>query len=191
MQPGFVPPVDSSELRPKPMWFFVAAGIGVVGIVAGVLMLIYGIGGISAPMIRTFGEGETVSVRLDQDTAIYTADGATRYEATCVVTSADGKPVPTSTVGYSFTKQADGRQWQLLRTFPISTPGDYRVACTEARGPYAIADQPDVSRFVVGMVSLFALSGLGIVIGAVLAVVVGVKRGNHRRRLLDERLRRA
>lgn len=189
MQPGVAPAVASSELRPKRMWFVVAGGIAFAGVVAGVLMLVYGISGISAPMIRTFGEGETVSVRLDQDSAIYIASGDRMYGSTCVVTSADGKPVATNGEVAPFTKTVDGQQWELRRTFRVATPGDYRVACTEAPGPYAIANEPDVPRFVIGIVSLFALSGLGVLVGGILAIVVGVKRSNHRRRLLEERWR--
>jgi hypothetical protein len=36
---------------------------------------------------------------------------------------------------------------------------------------------------------LFVLSGIGIVIGGIMAIVVGVKRSNHRRQLTDQRLR--
>jgi hypothetical protein len=171
------------------MWFLVAAGIALAGIVAGVLMLVYGIGGVAAPMTKTFDEGETVTARLDQDTAIYLPANVSAFQALCTATSADGKPVPLETPGYTFTKTADGRQWRLIRTIRVTTPGDYDIACTESSGPYAIANEPDVSRFVVGIVSLFVLSGLGIVIGGIMAIVVGVKRSNHRRRLTDERLR--
>jgi hypothetical protein len=171
------------------MWFLVAAGIALVGIVAGVLMLVYGLGGIAAPMTKTFDEGETVTARLDQDTAIYLSGNESVYRATCTATSADGKPAPLEAPGYTFTKSADDRQWRLIRTIRVTTPGDYRIACTESPGPYAIANEPDVSRFVVGIASLFMLSGLTIVIGGIMAIVVGVKRSNHRRRLTDERFR--
>lgn len=187
-QQGF-PPIDSSEIRPKRTWFVVAAGIALAGIVAGVLLLVYGIGGVSAPMTRTFGEGETVSVRLDQDTAIYLSTDENAFRVKCTATSADGKPAQLDTPTYSFTKTADDREWRLIRTIRVSATGDYEIACTETPGPYAIANEPDVSRFVIGLVSLFVLSGLGVVIGGVIAIVVGVKRSNHRRRLTDERLR--
>ncbi|GAB3410667.1 hypothetical protein [Flindersiella endophytica] len=188
-QQGFPPPVDSSELRPKRMWFLVAAGIALAGIVAGVAMLVYGIGGIAQPMDKTFDEGETVTARLDQNTAIYLATDETVIRTNCTATSADGKPVQVDPPGYAFTKTADGRDWRLIGTVRITTPGDYDLACTESPGPYALADEPDVSRFVIGLVALFVVSGLGILVGGIIAIVVGVKRSNHRRRLTDERLR--
>lgn len=190
MQPGYRP-VDSAELRPKRVWFVVGAVIALAGIVAGGVMLAYGILGIAKPMTRTFAEGETVNLRLDQDTAIYLATEQNRYRANCEATAANGEPAAMRRPEYSFTRHADGQEWHLIRTIPVSTPADYEVTCTQTPGPYAISDQPDMRRFVIGVVSVFVLSGLGLLIGTPIAIVVGVKRSNHRRRLTEERMRGA
>src|SRR5262245_62333590 len=105
-QQGFPPPVDSSEVRPKRMWFIIAAAIALAGIVAGVGLLVYGIGGIAQPMSKKFDEGETVAVRLDQNTAIYLATSDSVIRVACTATSADGKPAQLDTPGYSFSKSS-------------------------------------------------------------------------------------
>lgn len=187
-QPGFPPPVDSSEIRPKRIWFVAATGVAVASFVAGIAMIVYGIFGIVILMDETFGEGETHTARLDADVAIYRATTDADSRVDCTATSADGKPAQLETPGYKFTSTVEDREWHLVRTIRVSAPGDYEIACTGEPGPYAISDVPDVGRFAIGMVSFFVLSGLGTASG-VLAIVAGVRRSGHRKRLAEERVR--
>jgi hypothetical protein len=179
---------------------------------AGVIALVFillGIGGFAWGLVNAirdiriderFGSGEAVTVRMvpQTRTGIYAREavsGATP-DAECAVTSPSGRNIPVTTPGGRFTMTVNGVTWYEIYVINTTEAGDHQVRCvsngTSALGTAAFATgkHPDAGFFgglVGGIASLFVLPLIGLITAGVIATVTGVKRGDHRKRLIAER----
>jgi hypothetical protein len=192
------PRIDPRDLKPGRGWFVVA------GVIALVFILV-GIGGFAWGLVtalgevklgKRFGAGEAVTVRMlpNPATGIFARQEPTggRTDADCTVTSASGQTVPLSAPNATFTSTINGVTWQEIYVVDVTAAGDYRVTCASAETPeFATGKDPELGTFFGGLAgglgALFVLPFIGMVIAAIIAIVTGVRRGNHRRRLLAER----
>lgn len=190
------PRIDPRELRPGRHWFVVA------GVIAFVLIAL-GIGGFAWGLVssirnlavdRPFQPNETVTVQMTPESpmGIYVALGAAGIptDAQCTVTSPSGQNVPITTPSGTFTVTTGGRTWQEIHVVEATEAGAHRVTCQGETGEYATGRHPDAAAFgglIGGIASLILLPLLGMVIGGTIAIVTGVKRSGHRKRLLAER----
>lgn len=198
MYPHAPPPrIDPSELRPKRRWYVVAVVIGAVVVLAGVGGFVYGV--VTAATAGGIGErfpvGETATVRLapQPQPAIYVSelDDGHAPSTECTVTSTTGDEVRVTRPSFAFTYTRGGTTWHLRYLVHAPAPGEYRVSCRPTSGnvstEHAMGQAPRTEQFFGGLfgglASLFVLPAIGLAVGGTLAIVVGTRRSNHRRRL--------
>ncbi len=202
MQPGPYPspasqyPVGTidQQVRPAKSWFVVAALIGVVGIIIAVVILARSIG-TYADRIDDFDRAllpATLEVEI-ADTGGYSIyheyDGADgdygfAYDPDVTVTDPSGDLVPLDDYVGSVTYSASGHEGEGLFTFAADEPGAYQVSATGDTGS-GIAVGRGVGRGLVGAIlGSLAIGTITVLAGAVLAIVVGVRRSGSRRALM-------
>ncbi|GAB3968195.1 hypothetical protein GCM10029978_037170 [Actinoallomurus acanthiterrae] len=182
MYPGTPNAFDPAQVRPRRAWFVVAALCIVVGVALGVVMLVFGITTGAGSRDKKFGAGETVTVSLKPDAAVYVPEGS-YGGADCRVASASGQAVSVTRPGYRFTTSSNGESWQVAGLVHVSAAGEYRVTCTGGDGRYAVGQAPRPSRLVVGILSSIGFFMVGIFSGVATIIVVAVRRNRHRTRL--------
>ncbi|MGC4863269.1 hypothetical protein [Micromonospora sp. DT41] len=186
------PVISPVELRPRRIWFFIAALIPVGGAVAavGVLLFVFlSEGDLGQPLTL----GQPVTVQLSDEKMVWfrTADGRPP-DVECAASPKDGGKM----VEFGQTKvlvagaKVDDGQWRGLLTLHARPAGRYEVICTAAgAGPQPALSIGDPPRFygpqdtAMGSLAALGVTSTGVVAGLVLAVVVAVRRGMHRARL--------
>ena len=181
MYPGTPNVIDPAEVRPRRVWFVVAAFGIVIGIALGVGMLVFGITTGAGSRDKKFGDGETVTVSLKPDAAIYEPEGSPGG-GSCRVTSASGQAVSVARPGYRFTTSSNGESWQLAGLVRVPSAGEYQVTCTGGDGRYAVGQAPRPSRLLIGILSMIGFFMVGVAGGVVTIIVVAVRRSRYRTR---------
>jgi hypothetical protein len=90
--------------------------------------------------------------------------------------------------------EVDDERWRGVLALHGDPGGRYEVTCmASGAGPTPILSIGDPPRFynarhtALGSLAAFGLASISVIIGAVLAVVVAVRRGSHRARLRQQR----
>jgi hypothetical protein len=191
--------VPAQELRPRRYWFAVAGLIAAVGALAGVGLFALGVAGAVDDFKRPdqrfrAGEPVTVPVVAATDKIIWiddAGDGSTILGPACTVTPVDGGTARIESIGMSLSYATEEAAWRGLYRLNAERDGQYQVTC-EASGAagaaqLAVGDPPRIKGFAGklggGLVALFGLPCLGLVVGGVLALVVALRRSEHRKRL--------
>jgi hypothetical protein len=201
MQPGPfgspTPPATTDQrVRPSLVWFWVAGAIALMGIIAGVVMIVRGITGYESA-IEDFDRADlpaTLEVEIT-DTGGYSIyheyDGA--YDEVfatppnVTVTDPSGNDVPLDDYDTSVTYSADGHEGEGVFTFDADERGTYEVTASGDSGN-AIAVGRGLGRGLVGaIVGGLAVGLAGVVVCAVIAIVIGVRRSRSRRALRPAR----
>lgn len=188
------PLIDPSELRPRRRWFVVAGAVAATGVVAGVLVFALGIVALvkGIPDLgQRFGNGEPVTVRMSAgETRTIYGTGNT-FDVECFSSRASEGRVTVSRGAYAFSFSSGGPTWHALYEVSVIRPGSYTLVCNGNDSMFAIGDPPNIGRFfgaIFGSIlALVGLPGMGVLGGAIIAIVVGVRRNGHRKRLLAER----
>jgi hypothetical protein len=177
----------SSQIRPGKKWFVVAGAIAVIGIVAGVAAFVFGL----VTVTRSVGNfeasslnGQSVSRHLEPGTYAFFVDENDSRAADCALT--EPNRVHTRPPNYTLTFTRNGRSWSYRGDVTVNDAGDYAMSCN---GPaFAVGKAPNGAKFAGGLAGalggLFGLPCLGIMIGAIIALVVGLRRGASRKALL-------
>lgn len=185
--PGPPPRIDSGQLRPRRRWFVVAGMIAAVcvgiGIVSFVLTLTSTIDSVDDD--RAFTSGQSVTLRFgpDDDAAIYVRSPFVA-RAHCKVVSGPAGSAPRVTVPDStFTVTKGSAEWERAFVLKADKDADYRVKCDDPGGvlTFAPGDDADFASFVGGIVVTVVVPLLGLLAGSGIAIIVGVRRGRHRR----------
>lgn len=183
---------DDSPLRPSSAWYWVGVVIMVAGIVGGI---VFGVTRVSDavgkvddfPRVAVPGSAE-----IDLDAGGYTVfheyPGASQsygfsFTPTVEITAPDGAPVDLDSYAGSETYNLSGHEGRAVWTFDAPVGGAYRV---EVRGEPEPFEEIAIGTSYVGQMLLgifggIAFAGLGVLIGGVLMIVIGVKRGRARR----------
>ncbi|MFF1711117.1 serine/arginine repetitive matrix protein 2 [Streptomyces sp. NPDC058268] len=185
--PGPPPRIDSGQLRPRRRWFVVAGVMAAVcvgiGIVSFVLTLSSTVDSVDDD--RTFPSGQSVTLRFgpDDHAAIYVRSPSVA-RAHCKVVSGPAGSAPRVTVPDStFTVTKGSAEWERAFVLKSDTDADYRVKCDDPGGvlTFAPGDDADLASFVGGIVVTVVVPLLGLLAGSGIAIIVGVRRGRHRR----------
>jgi hypothetical protein len=87
--------------------------------------------------------------------------------------------------GFHITSNSD--EYEEVNRFRAPVDGEYTVACARPAGlPIAVGPHVAVRRFVGPIVGMVAAFLIGVLISAVIAIVTGTRRSNHKQRLQRE-----
>jgi hypothetical protein len=192
---GYGPPGYDTFQSPPPMlkikpgiswivgaWLIAALSvvIGIGGFVAGVFSAF----GDAAPT-KSFGSGETVTVKLDP------VDGPVIYVSTTELTKfecgfQDGPgTVKLEQPDAQEIITSNGVVWEVGLRVGVDKAGDYRLTCTtdEAAGTrFGVGRELAADSLVGEVIALFAVPSAGILLAVIVTIVVLVKRRGARRR---------
>ncbi|WP_083958366.1 hypothetical protein [Herbidospora mongoliensis] len=140
----------------------------------------------------TFTGGETVKVDLNpaDSPAIWAAAGQPT-DVSCQVTGTDASQKITldKAVGTQ-TLTLDGTKWEMLFTIGVPASGQYQVACDGEGVKFGVGKQllsaaGDVAGgLVAGLAALILVPGFGFLLALITTIVVLVRRGRARRRMM-------
>ncbi|GAA3394154.1 hypothetical protein [Cryptosporangium minutisporangium] len=177
-------PIDPRVLRPGRVWYAIAAAITGLFVAVGIGVFLYaGVIAISAiPSFHSIHEsnGRNVSVALEAGTryALYVPIGASD---TCVL----GDGIDSEPLSSRVTVTRNGREWLRVAEITVAYDGAYTYRCEASQS--ALGESADDDEFgglvARAFLSVLGLSCLGVVVGGVIALVVGVRRSSHKRRL--------
>ncbi|GGV53135.1 hypothetical protein GCM10010277_50550 [Streptomyces longisporoflavus] len=185
--PGPSPRIDSAELRPRRRWFVFAGLIAAVcvgiGIVSFVMTLTSTVDSVDDD--RAFASGRSVTLRIgpDDDAAIYVRSPFVARAHCEVISGPAGSAPRVTTPDSTFTVTKGSVEWQRVFVLKADTAAEYGVTCDDPRGAliFAPGDDADFASFVGGIVVTVVVPLLGLLAGAGIAIIVGVRRGRHRR----------
>ncbi|MFI5959828.1 hypothetical protein [Cryptosporangium sp. NPDC051539] len=172
-------PVDTRRLRPRRSWYAVAVLIAVLFTAAGIGAFVFGI--VSATKSIPDFTRTVQSGQVDLQPGVY---GIFVPEGSSTACTYD-EGVTATTPGGQITFSRNGGSWTWVSTITVDTAGNYAINCDA--GQYALGGKPELGTFAGGIAGgVAALAGLpclGITIGGIIALVVGLRRSSHKRRL--------
>jgi hypothetical protein len=182
------PPYGPPPARVRPPLWWIAAGwaVAAVCVITGITLFVTGtVGGLvdSAPA-RTFAPGESVTLTIDpgRQPALYVqSTGRLTWE--CRI-GKGGRLVTTS----EQTLTANGVTWAMIALVNAPSKADYPIVCTvqepvQTRFGLGRSLSAGAGGFFGGLAAMVILPMAGIAVGAVVNVVVVIRRNAHRRRL--------
>lgn len=198
--PNWRPPgpvVDPKELRPARWWYWIVGALGLVGAVGGAITLVQGLASfLQFADVEELTVGESARIELDptEPMTIYALE---RTDGTVPLINCAGFPVSEGSIDLNASDLDsyvfNGRgSWRSMYDIEVTEAAPYRLECDAMVVPepgdrvgLARTGMPTAAIGWFGVAALFGFVGLGgsIVIG----LVVGIRRSNHRRRLLAER----
>jgi serine/threonine protein kinase len=177
--------VDAADLRPRRLWFVVAALILAAGI-ATCVVLLANLGGTGEPT-RTFAANETATVRLTRDSRPgFYATAIGSPAGRCFARDATGRQIWAKPNSGTESVTIDDTQWYVLSHLDLPADGTYQVGCTGANADarYGVGTLPEavtlITTFSIAILVPLAAGAAAIAI----TIAVAVRRGSHRRRLL-------
>jgi hypothetical protein len=190
MQPAAYPspPVISTEpLKPSGWWFGVAAAVAVAGLVAAIVVFAQTLGGL-IDKVNDFQRvslpgSTTVTLETGGYSVYHEFDGASGSTFTTIsvlITAPDGSEVTLDPYDADVTYSWGDHEGIAAYSFRADQPGQYQVSAEGAEGQVAIG-RGIGSGIVGGIAGAFALGIGGLVVGGVIALVVGIRRGRDRR----------
>ncbi|MBA0124182.1 hypothetical protein H0B56_01340 [Haloechinothrix sp. YIM 98757] len=179
--PGATRTPDRQVLRPRRYWYIVAAGLLVIGLVAG--------GALGWRANATYpsiegqvASGETEPVELDRAGMTIYTDKAF-LDGGCEVEDPDGQEVPLDPVASTETVTFDDTAWQVVLRSSTSVPaGEYAVSCSsDSDAVFGVG--PDASVFTAEALVFGAVgsAGLGAFLAGMTTLLVFLRRRAARR----------
>jgi hypothetical protein len=197
--PPYQPPprIDPSRLRPSRLWYWLSPIPAVVGIVVAVLFVVALVDRLD-PHLNHFSTGSGTQIHLtkDHERAIYvqtagsfSSSSIPASELSCTVRRSDNEAdVPVHTAG-SFTLTVNSDEYISRFRFNPPVSGDYDVKCDGPSGvPLAVGPHFSVSGTGLPILGAIVSFLIGAALTAAIAIVTGVKRSSHRKRLQQEAL---
>lgn len=180
------PNIPAKDLRPRRIWYLVAALLGLVLAGAGVALIVVTVKNTmnSIDTSRAFSSGESQTFRLveGETKAIYVSQSGTgRVDCRIpelrsgTLTQPDG----------SFRITINSRTWDRVFEVKPGSSGDYTLSCTsELPAQFALGDRPQVGSTISGIAAGVGCFLAALATAVTITVVTAVRRGRHRRRLV-------
>jgi hypothetical protein len=181
-----VPPtVPAKDLRPRRIWYLVAALLGLVLAGAGAAFIVVTVTSTvdSVDTARSFSSGDarTFGFVQGKTRAIYVSQSG-KGRVACRIPGMPSGSITQPSV--TFTVTAGSRSWErVFEVKPVSS-GDYTVTCTSERpAEFALGDKPKVGALVSGIVAGIGCFFAAFAATVTIVVVTAVRRSRHRKRL--------
>lgn len=187
------PAIDESRVRPRKLWYFVAAAVFAACVIGAVVLGYFTVKGVFGPVTNFTAPG-SADVRLDagEGRSIYQRgdESFPREDVRCEVRGLESgsRPGLSQTVGDFKITRGDERTGAYLALLDFEAPvaDSYRVTCRGARADLAVGPKAAVGSFIARIFGAIGLFFTGIVLGAAVAVPTLVMRNRHRERLQNE-----
>ncbi|NGO69711.1 serine/arginine repetitive matrix protein 2, partial [Streptomyces boncukensis] len=178
------PRIPAKDLRPRRVWYVVAAVLALVLAGAGAtvlgLTMKKSVDAIDTDRSFPGGGSRTVSLTSGETKAIYVSQSG-KGRVDCRI---PGLPSGSMTHPDSdFVVSSGSRTWERVFEVKPGSSGEYTLSCTsERKATFALGDKPEVGATVAGVVA-----GIGLLLAALAAVVTisivtAVRRGRDRTR---------
>ncbi|MEV1289607.1 hypothetical protein [Micromonospora sp. NPDC049679] len=166
---------------------------------AGVMRFVLGAGGDLGQRV-TPGQPVTVRLSASDGRIVWVKEtGQGPPDVRCEASSVDGRAMTELSnvflTGERVELEVDNERWRGLLTVYAEPAGRYELTCvSSAAGPAPTLSVGDHPRFygprdtALGTLAAFALGGLSVIAGGVLAVVIALRRASHRARLGQRRM---
>jgi hypothetical protein len=196
MQPGMYPPPPSASMgkvKPSGWWFALAGLIPVAGIIVAIVIFAVGMAAFleridDLQRVEVPG-AETITLREGNYSVYQEYDGAagdgsgTYGSASVSISGPSGEEVDLDPYDSRVTYSGSDDEGIAMSSFRADTSGEYTVS-TDGPESVTIAIGPGLGRGIVStVVGAFAVAGLSVLAGLVIAVVVGVRRSQNRNRM--------
>ena len=201
------PSIDSSLIRPRRLWYWVAGAVFVAGAAVAVVLSVATFRSVTGDITQFStpnevtvdlepGDRRTIYVQtlMDGSETVVGSSPPTSDELVCRVVGPTG-PTEVSDITGSFTLTRGDDEYQALLRFEARSSGAHRVSCRERRPetehgipgePLAIGPYVGVSGFIGSIFGIFASFLGGALLAILIAVLTAVLRHRHRRRLEHE-----
>ncbi|MEU2928389.1 serine/arginine repetitive matrix protein 2 [Streptomyces sp. NPDC007251] len=183
--PPVPPSIPAKDLRPRRLWYAVAAVVGLVLVGAGIASIAVTVVDSvnSVDTARSFPSGESRTFRFAEGKtkAIYVSQSGQGHVDCRIPGMASGSMTqPSST----FRVTAGSRTWERVFEVRPGSSGDYTLTCTSDQpADFALGDKPQVGNVVGGILAGIGCFIAGFFGAAAIAVVTAVRRSRHRKRL--------
>ncbi|MFB9834298.1 hypothetical protein [Actinoallomurus acaciae] len=180
------PYAAASELRPRRLWYAIAALILVAGVATAAVIFIRLIAG--AGPARTFGPGETVTLHLGKDPRPgFYVTGTGSPDDHCYARDSAGRRFAAEPISGTTTITENGTRWHVLSHLRLPADGTYQVTCprtaANAGARYGIGTPPETGQMVGKIFAVILIPMAALAAATVIIIVVAVRRSSHRRRL--------
>ncbi|WP_433348361.1 hypothetical protein [Micromonospora sp. CA-111912] len=184
--------VAVDPLRPRRVWYVVAALIAAGGVLAAAAMLfLIPFGGDLGQRVTS---GQPLTVHMPEAGKMVWVKGEQSLPA-CQYSEADTQKleesVRISMLADDLTLEVDGERWRGLQMMRVKPVGTYTLTCTvpeHATSSFSIGDPPrfhDPRSKALAALAGSALASLCVLVGAVLTVVIAVRRHRRGKRLAE------
>jgi hypothetical protein len=195
-QPYWTPPprIDPKQLKPSRLWYWLSPIPVLIGTVIAVVLLVGVIKQFDTNLDHFAAPGAATE-RLDKgdERGIYlqtagTAGARSNSGAvlSCSVRDSRERTVPlrdASALNLTINNDEYVEQWR----FKAPADGTYIISCREPSGaPVAVGPHIAVRRFLGPILGMIVVFLVGLALTAIIAIVTGVKRSNHKQRLQRE-----
>jgi hypothetical protein len=177
----------SSEIRPRRLWYVIAALIVVAGLAAAAVIFVRLV--VGAGPTRTFGPGETVTVHLSKDPrpGFYVTDAGSPDDR-CYARDSAGRQFAAEPISGTATITENGTRWHVLSHLRLPADGTYQVTCPQTAANsdarYGIGTPPGAGQMVGSIFAAILIPLAAFAIAIVIIIVVTVRRSSYRRRRL-------
>jgi hypothetical protein len=199
-------------VRPRRLWYGVAAlamVLGMVGAVVGAVLAATAAGRVSASVaefdldLRPVPDDAEATTVLDLTTgtgmAVYaavtrTGTGTDAVYGPAPAVSCSGAGITVEAGRTDVTTVQDGVAYRPVRVVRAATTGSYRIGCASEDGTATLAVGPEldlgalrqvgtgIMGTVAGVVLALTSAVLGLLVGGAIALVTGLRRAAHRTR---------
>ncbi|MEU6090098.1 serine/arginine repetitive matrix protein 2 [Streptomyces sp. NPDC047085] len=179
------PNIPAKDVRPRRIWYLVAALLGLVlaglGTVFIVLTVKNTVDSIDTARSFSSGDSRTFSFVQGKTKAIYvSASGRGRVDCRIPGMPSGTMRQPDS----SFQITVGSRTWERVFEVTPDAGGDYTLTCTsEQPAEFALGDKPHVGATIGSIAAGVGCFLAAFVVSVTIVVVTAVRRSRHRQRL--------
>lgn len=186
-----LPPVPAKDLRPRRVWYLVAALVALVLAGAGTVLVVVTVKNTvdAVDTARGFpgGDSRTFHLVRGETKAIYVSPSAAAGGGVDCRAPGLGSGAITRPDG-SFRVTVGSRTWERVFEVRPGSSGDYTLTCTAARpAEFVLGDRPRVGTMVGGILTAIGCFLAAVAAAAAITIVTAVRRSRHRRRLMAAR----
>ncbi|MEU2716021.1 serine/arginine repetitive matrix protein 2 [Streptomyces sp. NPDC007205] len=179
------PAIPARDLRPRRIWYLVAALLGLVLAGVGTAFIVVTVkntvGSIDTAHSFSSGDARTFSFVQGETKAIYVSQSGQGHVDCRIPEMRSGSMTQP---GSTFRITVGSRTWDRVFEVKPGSSGDYTLTCTsELPAEFALGDRPRVGATIGSIAAAIGCFIAAFATAVTIIVVTAVRRSRHRRRL--------